>query len=187
MMRKLVYLIAVVLCLVLSGCSWNIGGEPMKTADDNDVLSNLDVTKFEVTSEDLHAGIWDTAITNTAYGKDVSPALSWDPVDGADCYIIYMVDPTAKNWMHWKSNGVTDTDLEQGWASDDEYVGPYPPSGTHDYVVYVIALKESVSSIGGSFDSANADFAAIAKELNSDTGNILAYGVISGTYTHGDR
>lgn len=187
MMKKTIYLITLCICLVLIGCGNVSEGEEMKKADDNDVLSGLGVAKFEVTSEDIHNGVWDTAITNTAYGKNVSPALLWDPVDGADSYVIYMVDPTARNWMHWKTNGVTDTDLVRGWASYDEYVGPYPPSGTHDYVIYVIALKESVRSIGGVFDSANADFSAIAKDLNSNNGNILAYGVISGTYTHGDR
>ena len=187
MMKKVVYLVAVCLCLVLSGCGKKSGGEAMKRADGNDVLRGLGVTKFEVTSGDLHNGVWDPVITNTEYGDNVSPALSWEPVAGVGSYVIYMVDPTARNWMHWKSNGVTDTDLERGWASDNEYIGPYPPSGTHDYVVYVIALKESVRSIGGAFDSTNADFADIAKDLNGNNGNILAYGVLSGTYTHGDR
>lgn len=176
-----------IICLILTGCGKESGGDVMRINDGSDVLSGLGVPKFEVASDDLHGGVWDTVITNTSYGENVSPALSWDPVDGADSYAIYMIDPTARNWMHWKSNGVTDTDLDQGWAPDDEYVGPYPPSGTHDYVVYVIALKEGLSSIGGTFDSANADFETIAKELDGAGGNILAYGVVSGTYMHGDR
>lgn len=182
---KLGFIIGI-LCLILSGCGKESGGSEMNISDNEDMMSGFGVRQFEVTSDDLHDGVWDTIITNTEYGENVSPSLSWDPVEGADSYVIYMVDPTARNWMHWKSNDVKDTDLEQGWASDDEYVGPYPPNGTHDYEIYVIAIKEGLDTIGGDFDAANTGFEDDLKELNVPAGNILAYGHIVGTYTHGD-
>ena len=180
-------LIIGIMCLILTGCGGKSGDGEMSTSNYADMMSGFDVRRFDVTSDDLHDGVWDTIITNTEYGENVSPSLSWDPVEGAGSYVIYMVDPTARNWMHWKSNDVNDTDLEQGWASDDEYVGPYPPSGTHDYEIYVIAVKEGLDTIGGDFDAANIGFEDVLKALNVPAGNILAYGHIVGTYTHGDR
>ncbi len=182
---KLGFIIGI-LCLILSGCGKESGGSEMNISDNEDMMSGFGVRQFEVTSDDLHDGVWDTIITNTEYGENVSPSLSWDPVEGADSYVIYMVDTTARNWMHWKSNDVKDTDIERGWASEDEYVGPYPPNGTHDYEIYVIAIKEGLDTIGGDFDAANTGFDDDLKELNVPAGNILAYGHIVGTYTHGD-
>lgn len=176
------------LSLCMAGCGGDRAREGTNDmANKDNALSNLMVSQFEVTSDDLHDGVWDTVITNTSYGDNMSPAISWKPVDGAECYVIYMVDPSAHNWMHWKSNDVTDTELERGWASEDEYVGPYPPSGTHDYDIYVIALKHSVDAIGGTFNSSNADFKGIVKAIDKPEGNIMAYGYLSGTYTHGNR
>ena len=79
------------------------------------------VSQFEVTSDDLHDGVWDTVITNTSYGDNV------------------------------------------------------------------IALKHSVDAIGGTFNSSNADFKSIVKAIDKPEGNIMAYGYLSGTYTHGNK
>ncbi len=165
--------IIVILLVIIVGCG--------KTTTEPDT----DLPEFEVSSSDLHDGVWDTVITNTKYGENVSPALSWDPVDGAECYVIYMIDTSARNWMHWKMENVTETELLRGRASDSEYVGPYPPSGTHDYEIYVYALKEPVSDIGGDFDKANPGFDDVIRNLDKSCGNIIACGHIKGTYTHG--
>ena len=186
--RKTMFIVVITTLFagILSGCGGNNGGDTMSKGTIDDMMGRFHVEQFEVKSDDLNGGVWDTIITNTENGENLSPALSWDPVDGADSYVIYMVDTSANNWMHWKSNGVTYTDLKQGWASDEEYVGPYPPSGTHNYEIYVIALKKDLDHLGGDFDSANNDFEEDLKMLDTPGGNILAYGHIVGTYTHGD-
>ena len=143
---------------------------------------------FEVTSKNLNGGVWDDVISNTSRGKNASPELSWPAADGASFYAIYMIDTSAGNWMHWKSNGIKETNLKQGWAKRTEYVGPYPPSGTHTYEIYVFALKESVSSMQGNFDDENAGITTLAKSLDKTSsgavGNIISYGHISGTFSH---
>ena len=119
-------------------------------------------------------------------GSNRSPQLSWEPVDGAGCYAIFMVDTTAGNWLHWKSVSESETELPAGWAPEKEYKGPYPPSGTHSYEVYVFALKQAPERIKGAFDASNEKMYDFMKELDGDGGNIISYGHIDGTYTHGD-
>lgn len=179
---KMIIKATTVLCLtsilfIMTSCGKNEGDD---TTFDIDTLPS-----FDVTSADLHDGVWDSVITNTDNGSNVSPQLSWEPVDGADSYVIYMIDNSAGNWLHWKSNGVTETKLPQGAAPAGEYVGPYPPSGTHDYEVYVFAMENLVNEIGGKFDAENKDFDNIVKQLNED-GNIVGCGRVKGTYTKGD-
>lgn len=145
---------------------------------------------FAVSSDDLHDGVWDSVITNTDKGSNVSPQLSWEPVEGAEGYVIYMTDISASNWMHWKSGFITETELAQGAADKSEYIGPYPPSDTHEYEIRVFALKKPVDKVRGIFDDENRTFEKTAKKLDTDTdgntGNILACGYISGTYTAGE-
>ena len=146
---------------------------------------------FEIKSNDLVDGVWADVISNTDRGQNLSPDISWDPVDGAGIYVIYMVDPTAGNWMHWKAFTFDETSLKEGWASTDyyegEYVGPYPPSGTHTYDIYVVALKTPLEKFQGKFDASNAKFEEYLLALDTDddgnTGNVIAYGVLSGTFT----
>lgn len=145
---------------------------------------------FELTSDDLHDGVWDSVITNTENGKNVSPQLKWEAVPDAECYVVYMTDAMAGDWMHWISGNVTETELAQGWAPEGEYIGPYPPGGTHTYEIYVIALKQAPEKIGGTLDSSNIRFMRDVLELDvlsdGSTGNIVAYGHLAGTYTYGD-
>jgi len=145
---------------------------------------------FELTSDDLHDGVWDSVITNTENGKNVSPQIKWEAVPDAECYVVYMTDAMAGDWMHWISGNVTETELPQGWAPEGEYVGPYPPGGTHTYEIYVIALKQAPEKVGGTLDSNNIRFMRDVLELDvladGSTGNIVAYGHLAGTYTYGD-
>jgi hypothetical protein len=105
-------------------------------------------------------------------------------------YVIYMVDNSANSWLHWISKDVKETELEQGWADTKEYKGPYPPDGTHEYEIYVIALKNPVSELYGTFDKGNMTFEK--NKYNCDitddgeSGNILAVGTLTGTYTAGE-
>ena len=149
--------------------------------------------KFEVTSTDLVDGVWADVISSTSRGNNVSPALKWEAVDGASEYIIYMIDMNtteaiACGSLHWKSGGITVTELPQGWAPSIDFAGPRPPAGvTHIYEIYVVALKEPVDRLKGSVRAVNPKFESFINELDTDsegnTGNILAYGKISGTYT----
>ncbi len=154
------------------------------------IFDDLNVGTFQVSSEDLQEGIWNTIITNTGNGSNVSPQLTWDSIPDASCYVIYMTDTSAGNWIHWKSNNVTETTLPQGWASAKEYIGPYPPGGTHTYEIYVVAIKEPVESARGVFNSDNPRFKecvlALDETADGNTGNIISYGHISGTYTKGE-
>jgi phosphatidylethanolamine-binding protein (PEBP) family uncharacterized protein len=148
-----------------------------------------DYASFEVTSTSLTDGVWNDIISNTDKGSNKSPQLSWGAVDGAGLYVIIMDDPTAQDWMHWKSDNVTETELAEGWAPSSDYVGPYPPSGsTHTYEIYVVALKATVERVKGSFNSSNLKFEENFKALDTDadgnTGNIIAVGRISGTFTN---
>ena len=146
---------------------------------------------FELASEDLVDGVWNSVITNTENGSNVSPQLSWEPVEGAESYVVYMVDTMAGNWMHWLSNNVTETSLPQGWAPEGEYIGPYPPKGgSHTYEIYVVALKQPVEQVTGTLDATQPSFMRGVISLNvlpdGSEGNILAYGHLVGTYTHGE-
>lgn len=139
---------------------------------------------FELTSEDLVDGVWNAVISS----ENVSPELSWEPVEGADSYVIYMVDVTAYFFLHWKADAVTETDLPQGWATGATYIGPYPPSGvTHTYDIYVIALRNDVDRVRGSVNTQNQNFASFIRGLDTDidgnSGNIISYGYLSGEYT----
>lgn len=155
-----------------------------------DILNDDTIPTFELASEDLNDGVWDSEITNTLFGSNVSPELSWEPVEGASNYVIYMVDLSASYWIHWKSNNVTETNLPQGFEDDLHYVGPYPPSGTHEYVIYVFALAEPVERIGGLINAASYDFNGYVRDLDigldGAVGNVLSYGELSGTYTYGE-
>ena len=146
-------------------------------------------SSFEVTSTNLNNGVWDDIISSTDKGSNKSPQLKWDAVDGADHYVIIMDDVDAWDLIHWKSDNVTETSLTEGWAPSTDYVGPNPPSGsTHTYEIYVIALKGPVERVKGAFRSANPKFEENFKALDIDadgnSGNIIAVGRISGTYSN---
>ena len=148
-----------------------------------------DYDSFEVTSTSLNNGVWNDVISNTDKGSNKSPQLQWDAVDGAGLYVIIMDDPDSWHFMHWKSDNVTETSLDEGWAPSSEYVGPYPPSGaTRTYEVYVVALKAPVERVKGSFNASNPKFEENFKALDTDaegnSGNIIAIGRLPGTFTY---
>lgn len=155
-----------------------------------DLFKDSGLSTFELSSEDLQEGEWNPVISNLDDGLNVSPQLSWEIVPEANSYVVYMVDSSAGYWLHWKSKNVTETNLPRGWASEEEYIGPYPPSGTHSYDIYVFALKQPVERVKGTFNYSNAIFYDNAMELDTaddgTTGNIISYGYLPGTYTRED-
>ncbi len=170
--------------------------EPEATLTPTPLVTILDqvnkLPKIEVTSDQLREdGKWRSIITYTKYGENMSPQLSWDTFDGASYYAIYMFDPTAQNWLHWMVKDLTKTNLKLGEKlKNSDYVGPYPPSGTHTYVISVYALKDKPDSYGGTTDAANRKVDRIISGLDisgGKPGNIIAKGEISGTYTYGEK
>ncbi|MBO4242888.1 MAG: hypothetical protein J5883_06380 [Clostridiales bacterium] len=145
------------------------------------------VPAFEVTSSSLSSGVWDDEISNTSVGSNTSPELSWEEVPGASEYLVYMIDVDANYWVHMKTT-TTSTSLPLGSVSS--YVGPYPPSGTHEYVVYVFALREAKDGYVETLDTIgdSAEYLASCANTfeNGDTGNVIAYGRLSGTFSHVD-
>ena len=89
----------------------------------------------------------------------------------------------------------TETSLAEGaikgkGEKGSRYVGPYPPLGaTHTYSVFVFALKNEPGKFYMGFDGGGNSINDIYKGLNTDaggnTGNVIAYGHTSGTYTYG--
>ena len=75
-------------------------------------------------------------------------------------------------------------------TTGQQYVGPYPPSGTHTYSVFVFALKAEMGYVEMHFDAGSNVIDKIYKGLDTDkdgnAGNVLAYGRLDGNYTHKD-
>lgn len=143
---------------------------------------------FKVTSTNLSDGVWDDIISNTDIGENRSPQLSWEPVEGAKVYAVYMFDTNTNGYLHWRSGGITETNLPEGWASPLDYNGPHIGHGyTHNFDIYVIALKAPVERVRGTVNGQNKKLGEFIKELDTDaegnTGNIISYGKISGLYT----
>ncbi len=145
---------------------------------------------FTVTSKNLTDYVWDDKITNTKYGENLSPELTWEKVDGATMYVVIMIDG---NWLHMDVY-TTETSLAEGTigkgTAGQQYVGPYPPSGTHTYSVFVFALKAEMGYVEMHFDAGSNVIDKIYKGLDTDkdgnAGNVLAYGRLDGNYTHKD-
>ena len=149
-----------------------------------------DQISLSVTSKDVKDGVWDDKITNTNYGENLSPELTWDPVEGATNYVVVMIDGA---WLHMDVF-TSETHLDAGaikrGSRGDQYVGPYPPSGTHTYSVFVFALKDESGKVKLSFDAGGNSIDQIYTSLNVDkngnSGNVIAVGRLDGNYTHKD-
>lgn len=144
--------------------------------------------EFEVSSSCLNNGIWDTKITNTDSGDNISPDITWEPVDGASQYVVIMLDGS---WLHMDVF-TTETSLAEGayttGSKGEQYVGPYPPKGNpHTYTVFVFALAGEPENITLLFDSSGNMISNIYTDLDTDasgnTGNVIAYGRLDGNFT----
>jgi len=143
-----------------------------------------DISTFELNSENITDGVWDKTIGKNA--DNVSPQLSWETVDGATQYEIFMIDEDANNWLHWYF--VTEEPgLKEGCCNSKDmgYVGPYPPE-THIYKVYVIAIKEQPADVKFLVDSSGPSILEKISNLDKGTsiesGNVISYGVVEGAY-----
>lgn len=139
---------------------------------------------LEVTSDNANNGEWDVDIGLKE--GNLSPELTWDEVDGAGCYAVFMIDVSTTTWLMWYVV-VDTTHFDKGRYTDrTEYVGPYPP-GAHDFIVYVVALKVEPKISSYPLDQITGDIDDKLNVLNTDTegntGNVLAYGYIKATYT----
>lgn len=192
-MKKTLILPIILTTLLITGCGQNanVADNANATAEavavDNSLISSYNL--FTVTSDNLKNGQWDEIIASTDEGENHSPQLSWEPVEGATSYMVYMVDTSMLNWIHWKSCDITETTLPEGWADKSEYVGPWPPEGgSHTYEIYVLALKNPVERMKGSLNSQNPKFdafiASADTDANGNTGNIAGAAHIVGTYTY---
>ena len=155
-----------------------------------DDISFSELPSFSVTSKDVKDGHWDPKITNTKFGENMSPDLSWDKVEGASSYVVFMIDG---DWLHMDVF-TTETSIEEGAIKragrGARYVGPYPPWGTHTYSVFVFALKNEMGKIGYNFDAGGNDinkmYEALDIDANGNAGNVIAYGRLDGNYSHQD-
>ena len=190
-MRKLVrtLLSGMLICVTLCGC----GGGDISAKSETYIEKTVfdDLNKFNVTSDTLNNGKWDKKISNTKSGDNISPELTWEAVEGADRYVVIMIDGA---WLHMDVF-TTETSLAEGaikrGSRGDQYVGPYPPSGTtHTYSVFVFALKNEMGKTPLFFDGGGNSIDLIYQKLNVDIdgneGNVIAYGRLDGNYTNKD-
>jgi Raf kinase inhibitor-like YbhB/YbcL family protein len=135
---------------------------------------------------------------HSEYADGLSPALAWNPVEGARSYAIVMEDPDARpitpfvHWVAWNipaalttlPEGMTEqlrlTDpagLTQGRNSRGSvgYYGPRPPAGDppHHYRFLVLALDRELDLEPG---------ATRDELLAAVRGHVLAKGVLGGTF-----
>jgi Raf kinase inhibitor-like YbhB/YbcL family protein len=127
----------------------------------------------------------------TCEGEDVSPALSWEAVEGADEYALVMSDPDAPGgtFVHWVVFGLSSerTELEEdapvpeenrGTTSfdTDEYRGPCPPEGDdphrYEFTVHALAGAPGDTEPG----------VGAAELLDAIGDSVIATGTLTGTY-----
>lgn len=178
MKKWIVTLLVVMMMFALAGCG------KKKATDEIVEYPELVLSSKSLTSECA----WYTkisALDAVPSGENVTPALTIEPVEGASCYVIYMVDVSAKNWLHWKAVTVKDLKLKEGAKLDiSEYVGPYPPSGMHTYDVIVYALANELEEYPGLINEPLGSLTSMESmldEYDKEPGNILAKGVLEGT------
>ncbi|PKQ30414.1 MAG: YbhB/YbcL family Raf kinase inhibitor-like protein [Actinobacteria bacterium HGW-Actinobacteria-10] len=120
---------------------------------------------------------------------NVSPQLSWSGAPPETrSYALLMVDthPVARGFVHWMvvdtdsattslPEGASGSQMPTGAREARPYMGPFPPSGTHDYEFTVYALDADSVAVGDA-DSAES-FAAAVRPHALDTGTFV------GTFT----
>ena len=140
---------------------------------------------MNVTSEDLVDGEWSSELETRA------PQLSFDEVEGASYYVIYMVDETHVCHVAWYVDSVSDIELPAG-TDVGVFNGIIDYGDPHKYSITVFALAgepdtdievdpyhETNFAPGTLYDIIN-----VSDNSNNIPiyGNVLAYGYISGEY-----
>jgi Raf kinase inhibitor-like YbhB/YbcL family protein len=90
--------------------------------------------------------------------------------------------PVARGYVHWLVDGIAPVDGEiargRGIRAGRElepYAGPFPPSGTHDYVFTLYALDRSAPSA--------PPRTSLAEFLELIDGHVLATATLTGSFT----
>ena len=90
---------------------------------------------------------------------NLSPGLAWSDVPAAAASLVLtLVDthPVARGYVHWFVDGIPPVDgsFERGAGGAvpfgreiRPYAGPFPPSGTHDYVFTIYVLDASAPEL----------------------------------------
>jgi Raf kinase inhibitor-like YbhB/YbcL family protein len=172
---------------------------PAKSTDTSDQLAQRQITApagapIAVSSTAFSEG---AAIPDrySAYGRGMSPPVSWAPVAGAKSYALIVEDPNApmaKPFVHWlawnlppettrlaedlnaapKPHGLAEGKNGSGTHG---YFGPKPPAGApHHYHFQVFALDTDKLDVK---DGADRDALVGAMK-----GHVIAEGEIVGTY-----
>ncbi len=143
--------------------------------------------QFYAGSDSLVDGVWSDDMA-----EGICPNLYWEPVEGASCYVIYMVDTTQTqgipgNFLHWIIANYEGTEINAG-EDPASYVALGPaPGATRTYAVYIIALANPVERAKGQTGTQPTNFnnflLALDTDANGNEGNILAFGYLKGKYT----
>lgn len=129
-------------------------------------------------------------LENSAYGDNKMPGLSWSAGPaGTQSYLVVFEDPDAggaQPFLHWIAGNIpaSVTALAPGLTAvpegafqtgvrGNQYFGPRPPSGLHNYTFQVFALDRRLEA---------ADGARLGDIKTQIAGHILASGVLVGTY-----
>ena len=89
--------------------------------------------------------------------------------------------PVARGYVHWLVDGIPPVDREIAGGGIrvgrelEPYAGPFPPSGTHDYVFTLYALDRSAPSAPPQ--------TPLAEFLELIDGNVLATATLTGSFT----
>jgi Raf kinase inhibitor-like YbhB/YbcL family protein len=85
--------------------------------------------------------------------ENVSPPLDWEGApEGTRSFALSFVDvhPVARDYVHWLVADISPqlsslpeggASKPAGWTEIKPYIGPFPPSGTHDYEFTLYALR----------------------------------------------
>jgi phosphatidylethanolamine-binding protein (PEBP) family uncharacterized protein len=149
--------------------------------------------QFYVGSDSWEDGVWsDDMGAKPDHPKGISPSLYWDPVEGASCYVIYMLDSSHAagippvNFIHWVIGNYEGTEIIAGEPPAFFLALGPEPGRTHTYDIYVIALANPVErakgTTGGPPTNFNNFLLALDTDVDGNTGNILAFGFLRGKY-----
>jgi Raf kinase inhibitor-like YbhB/YbcL family protein len=129
----------------------------------------------------------------TCDGESYSPHLAWSDVpEGTAAFVLALHDPHpshAKGFVHWLVLNIPETVREIRSSVDSDqpipgtpawngtgqpgYIGPCPPTETHDYNFHLYALKQPLNLDGT---------ATYEQVLQAIDGQILAHATLTGTF-----
>ena len=142
---------------------------------------------MEISSDDLVNGEWSYEL------EDRAPQIEFSEVEGAEYYVIYMVDEGLYGNEVWYVDDLHSTSLEAG-SSEGTYLGLTYHEDREPHVysisVYALAGRPDTSVVVDMYDDSSFsplgfyyDVLNISQRGDPSVyGNVLAYGYISGTY-----